>query len=305
MFQFRAINLEDFKDACKNHFCSGRLCLGFPQDEDEEEASKPFLVSQTPIPRKYSRACTERIDDEDANACGECIKICEVEEEEEEVLPAVDLKVPTPEVVKVEEEPEADLPNQEVAIDCVGAPGKYQIDVSTSSQELVGVEEEHGAGLPVPHVNIDYVEPSRESLSPSIASKGLILKPVEATVVKGLKLKPVSPSEIANIVRKAKVKSDLALIDKDHERLESSLLDVSPEPIEKNNTEQKELESASNPGAIEVVHTSQPGVVGEGDLSVMIHAEKRTHSFGPVNLRTDEEAQLLWVLLKDKYNAKR
>ena len=103
---FRALQLEDFEAACRNHFCSGRLCLGFPQDEDEEEASRPFLFSQTPIPRRYSRACLERLDEgDDAHACRECLKMYGLVDEE---LPESELELPdpdaNPEVVEIEEE---------------------------------------------------------------------------------------------------------------------------------------------------------------------------------------------------------
>ena len=203
----------DFEDACRNHFFSGRLCLGFPQDDDEEEATKPFLVSQTPIPRKYSRACLERLDEkDDANVCQQCLKMYGFDDEE---IPPTQLDMPTP-------------------------------NPSTSS-EVLKIEEEPDIGLPVPEASIDYVQEV----------------PLEYV-----------PEDAADYVG-----------------LSGKLLG-----------EQEELKLTSNPEDVEVVHTAQPGLVGEGDISVRIHAEGRAYSFGPVNLRTEEEVQLLIALLKDKYN---
>ena len=72
-------------------------------------------------------------------------------------------------------------------------------------------------------------EVDRESVS-----KGLKLKPVEASVVKGLKLKPVTPSEIANLVRIAKERSHPeSVMDTTNECLGNSLVDDSPKPIKK------------------------------------------------------------------------
>ena len=71
-------------------------------------------------------------------------------------------------------------------------------------------------------------------------------------------------------------------------------------PSRKLSGEQEELELASKPDGVEVVPSTQPGIVGEGDLSVSIHAERRAYTFGPVNLRTEEEVQLLLALLEDQ-----
>ena len=212
---YRAIHLVDFEDACRNLFCSGRLCLGFPQDDDEEEATKPFLVSQTPIPRKYSRACLERLEEkDDANVCRQCRKMYGFGDEE--ISPSQsDMPTPNP---------------------------------STSS-EVIKIEEEPEIGLPVPEASIDYV--------PEV--------PIDYV-----------PEDTADYVGQS-----------------GKLFG-----------EQEEIELTANPEGVEVVHTAQPGLVGEGDLSVRIHAEGRTYSFGPVNLRTEEEVQLLWELLKDNYNAR-
>ena len=65
------------------------------------------------------------------------------------------------------------------------------------------------------------------------------------------------------------------------------------------------LELAETPEGIEVVNTSHRGEIGEGVVSVFIHAEGRAYTFGPVNLRTEEEVPLLKALLKDEYYAKK
>ena len=213
----RAVLLADFEDACRNHFGNGRLCLGFPQDDDEEEATKPFLVSQTPIPRKYSRACLERLDEkEDANACRECLKMYYGFEEEcvNEETPPTQLDVPIP-------EPAAAARSEDDKFE--GGP-------------------EHG--LPkVDDTQIDYVP-------------------------------------------------EVAVTELDYVGLSGKMLG-----------EQEELELTADPACVEVVHTAQPGVVGEGVLSVRIHAEGRAYSYGPVNLRTEEEVQLLRALVEDRYNS--
>ena len=67
----------------------------------------------------------------------------------------------------------------------------------------------------------------------------------------------------------------------------------------------EEMELAETPGGIEVVDTSHRGEIGEGPIHVLIHTEGRAYTFGPVNLRTEEEAPLLKALLEDGYNAKR
>ena len=72
-----AESLEDFVEACKEHFGQGRPCLGCPQDKSEV-LNQGFLLSHTPIPRKISRYCEiflGRDCIEGKQACQECLKL--------------------------------------------------------------------------------------------------------------------------------------------------------------------------------------------------------------------------------------
>ena len=51
-----AESLEDFVEACKEHFGQGRPCLGCPQDKSEV-LNQGFHFSPSPIPRMISRHC--------------------------------------------------------------------------------------------------------------------------------------------------------------------------------------------------------------------------------------------------------
>ena len=53
----KASTLAELKNACIHHFRERRLCLGLLEDEDEQ-SKHSFLISQTPVSRKISRACT-------------------------------------------------------------------------------------------------------------------------------------------------------------------------------------------------------------------------------------------------------
>ena len=46
-FRGEAVTLDQLTEACRRHFFSGRPCVGYPEDEDEQ-AMHEFLVSQTP-----------------------------------------------------------------------------------------------------------------------------------------------------------------------------------------------------------------------------------------------------------------
>ena len=74
----RALTLEGLVEACETFFArSGRPCLGLPEDEDEQ-VMQDFLVSQTPVPRKLSKACRRvlgRDEGEAVPSCAECFKL--------------------------------------------------------------------------------------------------------------------------------------------------------------------------------------------------------------------------------------
>ena len=70
----RATSLQQFTDACKNHFSKGRLCLGYPAAMSEPDK---ILVSQTPITRKLSRSCqgyVGELDGPNVTVCSECTR---------------------------------------------------------------------------------------------------------------------------------------------------------------------------------------------------------------------------------------
>ena len=56
------------------------------------------------------------------------------------------------------------------------------------------------------------------------------------------------------------------------------------------------------PSSVEVVRDTQRGVVGVGNFPVKIHMND-TYTFGPINVRTEEEMQLLMMLVKEKCDA--
>ena len=59
------------------------------------------------------------------------------------------------------------------------------------------------------------------------------------------------------------------------------------------------------PGSVEVVRDTQRGVVGNGNFPVKIHMELDgpRYTFGPINVRTEEEIQLLMMLVREKCDA--
>ena len=67
--------MSQFVETCKSHFQQGRPCVGFP---DSEQESRPFLISQTPIPRKVSATCQKVLDpgtNAEVVSCPECLKL--------------------------------------------------------------------------------------------------------------------------------------------------------------------------------------------------------------------------------------
>ena len=79
----KALTLEKFVDVCKGHFSQGQLCLGFPESEEFCQfclTDPLYLVSQSPFPRRISRACNGFITDgpgSNSTACNECANIKE------------------------------------------------------------------------------------------------------------------------------------------------------------------------------------------------------------------------------------
>ena len=76
----RALTLEGLVEACETFFArSGRPCLGLPEDEDEQ-VMQDFLVSQTPVPRKLSKACRRVLgrDEGEVPSCAECFKLRDI-----------------------------------------------------------------------------------------------------------------------------------------------------------------------------------------------------------------------------------
>ena len=82
-FRGEAVTLDQLTEACRRHFFSGRPCVGYPEDEDEQGMHE-FLVSQTPVPRKISKACHRLLNDPlegdatyepKSDACPECLKL--------------------------------------------------------------------------------------------------------------------------------------------------------------------------------------------------------------------------------------
>ena len=49
----KVANVSQFVETCKAHF-QGRPCIGYP---DVGQELQPFLISQTPIPRRISATC--------------------------------------------------------------------------------------------------------------------------------------------------------------------------------------------------------------------------------------------------------
>ena len=70
----RVASASQLIETCTAHF-RGRPCIGFPDGEPELQ---PFLVSQSPIPRKISVTCQKFLDpdtDSAAVSCTECLKL--------------------------------------------------------------------------------------------------------------------------------------------------------------------------------------------------------------------------------------
>ena len=73
----RAMTLKEFHEICEEHFYQGGLCLGCPV-RDEEQGEHTFLVAQSPIPRKMSKACkgfVSSISAPNSIVCEECANI--------------------------------------------------------------------------------------------------------------------------------------------------------------------------------------------------------------------------------------
>ena len=68
-------SVDEFSEVCLAHF-KGRPCIGYPLSDPNSE--QDFFVSQTPIPRKISRACAKLLSPGTASAvtsCPECFKL--------------------------------------------------------------------------------------------------------------------------------------------------------------------------------------------------------------------------------------
>ena len=72
---------KQLSEACSAFFSQGRLCLGCPvEDLKDSDYRDNFIISQTPITRKYSKACLKRLGREypsDVSKCSECLKLME------------------------------------------------------------------------------------------------------------------------------------------------------------------------------------------------------------------------------------
>ena len=80
-----AVNVTQFIDACATHF-QGRPCIGYPITADDNlDKLQDFVISQSPVPRKISKAC-QRILPPDGNvivqSCPECFKLSVTAKEE-------------------------------------------------------------------------------------------------------------------------------------------------------------------------------------------------------------------------------
>ena len=74
----KAINVSELSEACETFFGQGKPCLGCPIDIIEVCASDEVVVLQTPISRKYSKAChkiVRRVVSSDSYTCSECLKL--------------------------------------------------------------------------------------------------------------------------------------------------------------------------------------------------------------------------------------
>ena len=72
----RAMTLDELSEVCEAHFSQGQLCLGCPESEEEQKENQ-FLVSQSPISRRISRACNGFVGNTSSNAlaCTDCRNI--------------------------------------------------------------------------------------------------------------------------------------------------------------------------------------------------------------------------------------
>ena len=74
-----ATSEEEISQACSTFFSQGRPCLGCPVDDSKDNSTtNDFIISQTPIRRKYSNACHKRLGQgfpSDVNKCSECLKL--------------------------------------------------------------------------------------------------------------------------------------------------------------------------------------------------------------------------------------
>ena len=78
------VNMIEFIEVCTTHF-RGRPCIGYPTAIDEMDKSEDFVTSQTPVPRKISKACTRILNPDNharVQSCPECFKLGVVEKEE-------------------------------------------------------------------------------------------------------------------------------------------------------------------------------------------------------------------------------
>ena len=74
-------SVKELYEACDAFFWRGRPCLGCPVPDSEDYASNEFIISQTPMKRKYSRVCKKVqavVDASDVRACSECLKLMDI-----------------------------------------------------------------------------------------------------------------------------------------------------------------------------------------------------------------------------------
>ena len=72
---------EELFEVCDAFFWQGRPCLGCPVSDSDELATDEFIISHTPIKRKYSKACQRVliiVEASDVRACKECLKLSNI-----------------------------------------------------------------------------------------------------------------------------------------------------------------------------------------------------------------------------------
>ena len=72
---------EELFEVCDAFFWQGRPCLGCPVSDSDELATNEFIISHTPIKRKYAKACQRVliiVEASDVRACKECLKLSNI-----------------------------------------------------------------------------------------------------------------------------------------------------------------------------------------------------------------------------------